>query len=59
MICRICYYRIHDGQSFAMLVEGGKHLPVHTHHAAEGAIKVYQVRHNVYDEIVEDRAVRL
>jgi hypothetical protein len=54
--CFICYYRIHSGQDSVSMKVGDRWRPVHRHHEAERKIKIVQVRHNVVDEIVEERA---
>ena len=57
--CFLCFYRIHGGQD-AVAMRVGEHLRlVHRHHAAEGKIKIVQVRHNIVDEVVEERATFL
>ena len=54
--CFICYYRIHSGQDSVSL-RVGEHLRlVHRHHADERKIKIVQVRRNIVDEVVEERA---
>ncbi len=52
MICRVCYYRIHDGQETAWMNRGPRFapVPVHASHAAEGKIVVRLERWNVIDE---------
>lgn len=54
--CFICYYRIHSGQDSVSMKVGDRWRPAHRHHEAERKIKIVQVRHNVVDEIVEERA---
>ena len=55
--CRICFYRIHDGQPSAWMRMGDKWVSVHQHHESEGKIIVYQRTYNVSEEYVEWRAM--
>jgi hypothetical protein len=54
MICRVCYYRIHDGQETAWMNRGPgfapSWVPVHASHAAEGRIFLRTRTWNVVDE---------
>jgi hypothetical protein len=54
--CFLCFYRIHGGQDAVSMKVGDRLRLVHRHHADERKIKIVQVRHNVVDEIVEERA---
>jgi hypothetical protein len=57
--CFLCFYRIHGGQE-AVAMRVGEHLRlVHRHHADERKIKIVQIRHNIVDEFVEERAIFL
>ena len=56
MICRVCYYRIHDGQSVAWMRRETGWVPVHVSHEKEGKIFLREVRYNKQDEVVEIRA---
>lgn len=57
MVCRMCYYRIHDGQEWVSYNRGDKTVPVHRFHAEEGKIILCKVTHNLVDEVVEWRAM--
>lgn len=57
-ICFICYFRIHGGQASVPLRVGDRWRLVHRHHADEGVITLTTIRHNIVDEVVEERASR-
>jgi hypothetical protein len=54
--CFLCFYRIHGGQPAVAMRVGGEWRLVHRHHAAEGKIRIVQVRRNIVDEFVEECA---